>query len=99
MEGQWNCSPDIVQHQAFAVVEGDTHVPLLPAHLVTVHLKAGPLGLDDIQRLQACMQSQAAVRPNISRNFARFSLLTKMNASMGHDRHSALSRGTTTFKK
>lgn len=36
-------APHQVQHQAFAGIEADAEVPLLPAHVVPLHLEAGAL--------------------------------------------------------
>ena len=49
-------SPNIVEHQALAVVEGDAHVPVEPADLIATHLKAGALGLHNVDRLLTCTE-------------------------------------------
>ena len=45
-------SPNIVQHQPLSVVEADAHLPLLPAHIAALHMKAGPLRLCHVQGLE-----------------------------------------------
>ena len=47
-------SPNIVEDQPLTVVEGDAHVPVEPADLVAVHLKAWALGLDNVDGLLSC---------------------------------------------
>ncbi len=47
-------SPDVVEDQPLAVVEGDAHVPVEPADLVAVHLKAWALRLDNVDGLLSC---------------------------------------------
>ena len=46
-------SLQIMQHQALTVVEADPEVPLLPVHMVAIHMEAGPLGLHHIQGTEA----------------------------------------------
>jgi hypothetical protein len=48
------CAPNVMQHEALAVVEGHAHVPLLPGDLIATDLKTGALRLHHVQRLQAC---------------------------------------------
>mmetsp|Transcript_15184 Transcript_15184/g.45785 ORF Transcript_15184/g.45785 Transcript_15184/m.45785 type:complete len:488 (-) Transcript_15184:397-1860(-) len=43
--------PDMMQHQALAVVEGDAQIPLLPPHAVALQCPGGPLRLHHVQRL------------------------------------------------
>lgn len=54
LERDDNSSPDIVKDQPLTMVEGDAHVPVEPADLVAVHLKAWALGLDNIDGLLPC---------------------------------------------
>ena len=43
---------DLVQHEAFAGVQRDAHLPLLPLQQVTVERERDALGLDDVERLE-----------------------------------------------
>ena len=48
------CAPNVMQHEALAVVKGHAHVPLLPGDAAAVDRERWALGLHHMQRLQAC---------------------------------------------
>lgn len=68
MQYKENCnsiksSPNIVEHQALTVGKGDAHIPVEPADLVAIHLKAGALWLHNVDGLLACMSKQSQSDP------------------------------------